>query len=109
VALLLLHFCGCGSVVFHPLALDRSCFADSPAAFADPMDLDPELRKAIAAATGKDIESIEKAAAAKGGGLSRCARLHLTLGTHGRRRRSIEKSNHGHSHHKPRHQSHQTY
>ena len=44
------------------------------------MDLDPELRKAIAAATGKDIESIEKAAAAKGGRLLRCARLHLTLG-----------------------------
>ena len=95
MALLLLHSSGCGSVVFYPLALD-CCFADSAAAFADPMDLDPELRKAIAAATGKDIESIEKAAAAKGGGLSRCARLHLTLGTHGRRRRSIEKSNRGH-------------
>ena len=58
MALLLLHSCGCGSVVFYPLALD-CCFADSAAAFADPMDLDPELRKAIAAATGKDIESIE--------------------------------------------------
>ena len=59
-------------------SIPSRCFADS--SFADAMDLDPELRKAIAAATGKDIESIEKAAAAKGGGLSRCACLHLTLG-----------------------------
>lgn len=47
---------------------------------ADLMDLDPDLRKAIAAATGKDIESIEKAAASKGWELSLCACMHLSLG-----------------------------
>ena len=32
----------------------------------DPMDLDDDTKKALAAAAGKDISAIEKAAAAKG-------------------------------------------
>ena len=47
-------------------AARHRCFADRAAACADPMDLDEETRKAIAAATGKDLASIEKVAASKG-------------------------------------------
>jgi len=47
-------------------AARHRCFADRAAACADPMDLDEETRKAIAAATGKDLASIEKATASKG-------------------------------------------